>query len=324
MRLPLVDQNLRNFPNNGFLSNIFHHPPNQLSVQLNIDQIFTTPYTPSTNGAIERLHRTMNSMLSKVIADNQKDWCEHLPFVMAAYRSAVHSSTNFSPNFLVFGREVNAPIDLMLGRPEGVEYQSTDDYVEMKLTNMERAHQLAREALQSSSARNKIRYDVRVHPKKLQIGDWVWCYSPRRYVGKSPKFQRNYSGPYLVIRRLSPVLLVIQKSPRSKEILVHQDKLKACHGEHPLSWLHKVSAPVHAELQSATPSPLKEPALDAACPITPLVTPLRAEAPPFILRTVDSAETYASAPSSEPAPTPNPAQSTRPKRTVVLPARYRQ
>jgi hypothetical protein len=240
----------------------------------------------------------MNSMLSKVIADNQKDWCERLPFVMAAYRSAVHSSTNFSPNFLVCGREVNAPIDLMLGRPEGVEYQSTDDYVERKLTNMERAHQLAREALQSSSARNKIRYDVRVHPKKLQIGDWVWCYSPRRYVGKSPKFQRNYSGPYLVIRRLSPVLLVIQKSPRSKEIFVHQDKLKACHGEHPLSWLHKVSAPVHAELQSATPSPLKEPALDAACPMTPLVTPLRAEAPPFILRTVDSAETYASAPFS--------------------------
>jgi transposase InsO family protein len=44
----------------------------ELSVQLNIDGIFTTPYTPSTNGAIERLHRTMNSMLSKVIVDNQK------------------------------------------------------------------------------------------------------------------------------------------------------------------------------------------------------------------------------------------------------------
>jgi hypothetical protein len=102
---------------------------------------------------------------------------------MAAYRSAVHSSTNFSPNFLVFGREVNAPIDLMLGRPEGVEYQSTDDYVEIKLSNMERAHQLAREALQSSSARNKIRYDVRMHPKQSEIGNWVWCYSPRRYVG---------------------------------------------------------------------------------------------------------------------------------------------
>jgi transposase InsO family protein len=58
---------------------------------LHITKLRTTAYKASTNGAVERLHRTMNAMLGKVVADHQKDWDEHLPFVMAAYR--VHTDT---------------------------------------------------------------------------------------------------------------------------------------------------------------------------------------------------------------------------------------
>ena len=53
----------------------------------------------------------------------------------------------FSPNFVVFGREVNAPTDLMLGRPDDPHYDSVDDYVQRKLDTLESAHQLAREYL---------------------------------------------------------------------------------------------------------------------------------------------------------------------------------
>ena len=48
-----------------------------------IDKIKTTSYRPSTNGGCERFHRTLNSMIAKVVADNHKDWYEYL---MAAYR----------------------------------------------------------------------------------------------------------------------------------------------------------------------------------------------------------------------------------------------
>ena len=128
-------------------------------------------------------------MLAKVVAHDQRDWCEHLPMVMAAYRSSVHSSTVFSPNFLVFGREVNAPIDLMLSRPYDPQYDSVDEYVQRKLDILESAHQLARENLHASSTRSKNHYDVKVRSKSITVGDWVWYYSPRRYVGRSPKLQ---------------------------------------------------------------------------------------------------------------------------------------
>jgi hypothetical protein len=70
---------------------------------------------------------------------------------------------------------------------------------------------------------------------------WVWYYSPRKFVGRSPKWQRNFSGPFLIIRQLGPVLFVIQRSKRSKELVVHADKLKPYLGETIPSWLNHES-----------------------------------------------------------------------------------
>lgn len=52
-----------------------------------------------------------------------------------------------------------------------------------------------------------------------------------------PKVPEELFRPGTGVRRLNPVLLVIQKSPRSKDMLTHTDKLKPCYGEHPSSWL---------------------------------------------------------------------------------------
>lgn len=60
---------------------------------MEIHQLRTTPYKPSTNGTVERFHRTLNSMLGKVVKESQRDWHERLPLVMAAYRSTVHNAT---------------------------------------------------------------------------------------------------------------------------------------------------------------------------------------------------------------------------------------
>src|SRR5206468_2916603 len=84
---------------------------------LGMDKIRTIAYKPSTNGAIERFHRTLNAMLAKVINESQRDWDSKLPAVMAAYRAASHEATGFSPDFLMFGRENRAPLDIIYGGP---------------------------------------------------------------------------------------------------------------------------------------------------------------------------------------------------------------
>jgi hypothetical protein len=145
-----------------------------------------------------------------------------------------------------------------VGRPPDPEYHSYDDYVEQKLKLIEESHAVVRENLHAASTRQKRCYDGRVRFQTFHVGQWVWLYNPRRYVGRSPKMQRNYSGPFLVTKQLGPVLFVVQKVRRSKTIVIHADKLKPFLGDPPTSWLPSVqqaeSVEVTAKLtETATP-----------------------------------------------------------------------
>jgi len=154
---------------------------------------------------------------------------------MCAYRSAVHESTGFSPNMLFYGRELLAPIDLVTQQPP--DKQTVDDFVDQVEWNTKYAHQLAREQLRAQSARRKKYYDMRVRETTFQKHDWVYYFYPRRRVGKSPKWQRLYIGPFLVTERLGPVNYVIQRSAKADPLIVHIDKLKAYEGDPPVNWL---------------------------------------------------------------------------------------
>ena len=78
----------------------------------------TTAYKASKNAVAERFHRTLNSMIGRMIDEFQRDWDSLLPYVMAAYRSSRHEATQYTPNFLMMGREVRAPVDIVYGSPE--------------------------------------------------------------------------------------------------------------------------------------------------------------------------------------------------------------
>jgi len=72
---------------------------------LGVDKLRTTAYKPSTNGTLERMHRTLNTLLGKIVDEKQKDWDVHVAYVMTAYNATVHSATGFTLNRLVFGRD---------------------------------------------------------------------------------------------------------------------------------------------------------------------------------------------------------------------------
>jgi hypothetical protein len=71
-------------------------------------------------------------MLKAVVNENRDDWNEHLPYVMAAYRSTPQESTGCSPYLMMFGREMTLPLDIMVGLPAKVQgkYSCATEYVE--------------------------------------------------------------------------------------------------------------------------------------------------------------------------------------------------
>ena len=206
---------------------------------LEIDKIRCSPYKPSTNSVCERFHRTLNSMLAKVVRESQRDWDDRLPLVMAAYRASPHSSTGYSPNRLFLGRETRMPLDLVMGVPkeEADHCVNIDAFVQRAKEDAEMCYEQARDELKVASERRKRTYDIRVKKAEFQVGDWVWYWYPRRYVKRSPKWQKMYVGPFLIVRVIEPVNYVIQRSAHTKPMVVHADKLKKCFGSTPDSWI---------------------------------------------------------------------------------------
>jgi transposase InsO family protein len=223
----------------------------ELCKNLRVDKVRTSAYKASTNGAVERLHKTINEMLGKVVAEQQKDWDLWVPIVMAAYRASPHSATKVSPNRLVLGRETVMPIDIVLGRPEQERNaaETYEEFAEDLAARLERAFELVREHLGTAAERRKATYDLRVRSKSFATGQWVWCYNPRKYRGRTPKWQRLYTGPYLVVREIPPANYVIQRTKQGPSKVVHGDKLKAWEGDPLPSWL-ETSAEGSAKEQS--------------------------------------------------------------------------
>jgi len=207
---------------------------------MEIDKLRTTAYQPSTNGAVERFHRTLNTMLGKVVSDTQRDWDDKLPAVMAAYRASPHESTGYTPNRLFLGREVRMPLDLVMGIPPGQNNQEAsniDEYVQRTQEQMVEAYEVAKRHLGVAAQRRKAAYDIRVRQDDFKVGDWVWYWYPRKYSLRSPKWQKCYTGPYLIVRKIEPVNFVLQRSSRAKPFVVHINKMKKCFGPTPVSWL---------------------------------------------------------------------------------------
>ena len=73
----------------------------QLYRMLHVHPIWTTPYHPQTDRLVERLNKTLKSMLRKAAISEDKNWDKMVPYLLFAYREVEQVSTDFSPFILV-------------------------------------------------------------------------------------------------------------------------------------------------------------------------------------------------------------------------------
>ena len=81
---------------------------------------------------------------------------------------------------------------------------------------------------------------------------WVWYYYPRRYPRKSPKWQKTYIGPYLIVSVLPASNAVLQKSKKSSPFVAHFDKLKVFHGTASADWRPTTTTIAYAPVEDNT------------------------------------------------------------------------
>ena len=120
---------------------------------LELDKTRTTAFHPRSNVVIERMDKTLQNILAKCIKEEQSSWSQHLPYVMMAYRSSVHESTGYTPQFLVFGQELSLPFYCMYPNPQENETTDAHEFVHKKQRAFQRAFELVRSNLNEKQKR---------------------------------------------------------------------------------------------------------------------------------------------------------------------------
>ena len=184
---------------------------------LDITKTRSTPYHPSSNGMIERFNKTLASMIRSYISNDHQNWDVHIPFLTSAYRSTVHPSTGFSPNFLMFGREVNLPPDILY--PRAVSENCDPAHYAAELSNrLTECYDTARRTLRATAERQHRNHDTRLTQHKYHVGDLVY---KRFHIRK--KLEIPWVGPYIVTGTVGDVLYRV--CDKKKSYVLHHDLL---------------------------------------------------------------------------------------------------
>jgi len=78
----------------------------------------TTPYHPMRDGLVERMNRTLLSLL-RTYTQNEEDWEDHLQLLLYIYHTTRHSVTGLSPHEVLFGYN---PPSLVIPSPNVLRY----------------------------------------------------------------------------------------------------------------------------------------------------------------------------------------------------------
>ena len=82
--------------------------------KFHIIQSFSSVYYPQGNGQVEATNKTIKIILSKNWDRYKRDWHEQLPYSLWEYRIRIRTTTKEKSFSLVYGDEVEVPLELEL------------------------------------------------------------------------------------------------------------------------------------------------------------------------------------------------------------------
>lgn len=186
---------------------------------MGITQITSSAYHPKSQGALERNHQTLKSMLRKYYLEHEKNWDKGLPFVLFATRESPSESLGFFPFELLFGHDVRGPMKLLK------EYWLSDnsdvnllEYVSNFKERLSDALQLAKENLENSQGKMNSWYDKKATTRVFNPGDQVLLLLPIQ----GQPLQARFSGPYTVKEKINDVNYILSTPD-------HRRKTRMCH-----------------------------------------------------------------------------------------------
>ncbi|OMH81079.1 Retrovirus-related Pol polyprotein from transposon [Zancudomyces culisetae] len=191
---------------------------------LGIKHAPTSGYRPQSNGQVERLNRSIKSIMSKQIDEDYLNWDTYLWKTLLILRTLSSKTTGFTPAELLYGKDLTmahnwTPANLIDTRNELVHHR-----IEFLSTGLKEIRELGLENSKVKKLKQKGYYDKKVKEKLFKKNDIVLKYIE----GEKTKFQRIWKGPYKVEKILINGTYVIVDSEGNSE-LVNGDTIKLFH-----------------------------------------------------------------------------------------------
>ena len=199
----------------NFLSELM----DELYKQLGIERLRTTAYRPCCDGMVERFNRTVADMIASYVVNQPDRWDEYLPYATFAYNTAVHSSTGYTPFYLMFGREAREPNDVL--PPTRLLIISDENTIFSQMWH--EAKETAKNNLAEAKEKQKYYYDKNKKLIEYKVGDHVLLKEMANVPGK---FNMRYLGPYRVLEKKGDVTYKLLELETKTEYVTHIDRLK--------------------------------------------------------------------------------------------------
>ena len=168
-----------------------------LCEMFDITRHHSSAYHRCTNSSCERLNSTLAQKLRAYVDKEQQNWPSFLPAAMMAFRMAPAAATGFSPFHLVFGKEMNLPIDTSLIPKTSLGMDAQHFFAQL-LQNLKVAKEIAGTNMKIAQEKSKQHHDKKAKMPDFKVGDWVLLKSMKVPKGHSPKLYPKHEGPFYI------------------------------------------------------------------------------------------------------------------------------
>ena len=171
----------------------------EMCEKLNIESTTTAAESPFSNGIVERHNLILAEAMVKTLEDVRCDPDVALAWAVCA-KNALQNNGGFSPNQLVFGRNINTP-SVLTDNPPALSSVTSSDIIRNNLNAMHSARKNYMAAEASEKIRRALRHKVRSYADVSYVnGDKVY-YRRKNFKGwKGPAVVLGQDGQFVLVR----------------------------------------------------------------------------------------------------------------------------
>ncbi|KAL6455441.1 hypothetical protein MHYP_G00361070 [Metynnis hypsauchen] len=166
-----------------------------------IKRSLCSPYHPQTNGLVEKMNGTIQRILGKLCKDKPQTWEKYLDAVLFSIRTKKQLTTQYSPFFLMFGREARyfSEVPESFSVNETVENVLQTEILKPAINMQDKVFEAVKRNMQA--ARHKVRARkeaARAISHTFAVGEKVLRRNIRSQQRKGGKLDRDFLGPFTI------------------------------------------------------------------------------------------------------------------------------